>query len=135
MQRFQLFKVVSLVVLLFAAASCEKEEGPGGSNTIIGRVWVRNYNSDFSRLMETYWGQDEKVYLLYGSDTIYSDDFDTDYAGCYKFEFLNEGNYTIYSLSKDSANPASSVLLPIKVNVSITGKNKTVTAPLITILN
>jgi hypothetical protein len=79
-------------------------------------------------------GPGQKVFIVYGNDTIYSDDFDTDYAGCYKFDYLNEGNYTIYAMSKDSANPASTLELPVKVKVNISGKNKTVEAPLITIL-
>jgi hypothetical protein len=134
MQRYFLIKNLPFIFILLFVVSCQKEEGPGGSSTIVGRVWVRNYNSDFSRLQETYWAQDEKVYILYGNDTIYSYDFDTDYAGCYKFDYLNEGNYTVYAMSKDSANPASSLKLPVKITVNISGKNKTVTAPLITIL-
>ncbi len=134
MSRYNSIKVFPFVFILLITLSCQKEEGPGGSSSIVGRVWVRNYNSDFSRLQDSYWAQDEKVFIVYGNDTIYSDDFDTDYAGCYKFDYLNEGNYTIYAMSKDSANPASTLELPVKVKVNISGKNKTVEAPLITIL-
>ena len=114
-------------------SSCQKEEGPGGSSTIVGRVWVEDWNSNFSKLNDSYWAQEERVYLIYGSDTIYSKDFRTDDAGCYKVDYLTKGNYTIYALSKDKDNPTSPMKVRSAVTVKIDKNKQTVKAPQITI--
>ena len=125
--------VALLAIVPFLFGSCAKEEGPGGSSTIYGRVWVEDWNSNFSKLNDQYWAQEERVYLLYGNDTIYSKDFRTDDAGCYKFDYLTKGNYTIYALSKDKDNPTSPMKVRSAVTVKISKNNQTVEAPKITI--
>jgi len=127
--------IAGSVLLLALISSCTKEEGPGGTSDIIGRVWVRDYNSSFTILNSSYWAQEQDVYLMYGSDSIYSDRFKTNYDGSYWFRYLRDGNYTVFAYSKDSTFQSASGLLPVKVSVNISGKNEEVEAPLITILN
>ena len=127
---------IALFMLLFSGifVSCTKEEGPGGTSDIIGRVWVRDYNTSFTILYASYWAEEEDVYLIYGNDSIYSDRFKTNYDGSYWFRNLREGNYTVYAYSKDSANPENISRIPVKVSVNISGRKQDVEAPLITIL-
>jgi hypothetical protein len=135
MKRFSIFKVLAVLTLAALVASCEKEEGPGGSSSIVGQVWVQNYNSDFTKINEEYSGAGEDVYLVYGNDSIYSERTKAGVNGYYQFEYLNEGNYTIYALSKDKDNPASSEPIAISVKIKISDKDQVVTAPVITIFN
>lgn len=133
----QLFKagltLLALTPMLFA--SCEKEEGPGGSSTIVGHVKVIDYNSSFTKVNGEYSAQDERVYIVFGNDEIYSDDFRTDFDGRYQFEFLTKGEYTIYAMSKDSADPTSPLKVPVSVKVKIDKNNQTVEAPEIVIFD
>lgn len=133
----QLFKT-SLTLLALAPmffASCEKDEGPGGSSTIVGHVKVIDYNSGFTKVNGEYSAQDERVYIVFGNDDIYSDDFRTDYNGRHQFEYLTKGEYTIYAMSKDSADPTSSLKVPVSVKVKIDKNNQTVEAPEIVIFD
>lgn len=127
-----LSKISTLLLVMFTLilTSCEREEGPGGSSSIVGKVWVVDYNSTFTKINEEYFGQDERVYICYGNDTIYSDKFDTDYNGNYRFDYLTKGDYTIYAMSKQKG---SSVEIPVKVKVSINKNGETVQAEMIVI--
>lgn len=129
----RVFLLLALAPMLFV--SCEQEEGPGGTSSIVGRVWVVDYNSNFTRINGEYWGEDERVFLMYGNDTIYSKKFDTDYAGCYRFDYLTKGDYTLYVLSKDSANPSSTQKVPVFQKVKITKNNQEVKVPTIKIFD
>lgn len=123
-----------LILVLFTLVSCSTQEGPGGSSEIYGRVWVRDYNSNFTILNAQYWAEEEDVYLMYGTDTIYSDRFKTNYDGSYWFQYLYEGDYTIYVYSKDSTFKSESGRKPIKQTIHIGGKDESIEVPTITIL-
>lgn len=123
------------IVLLFALISCEKEEGRGGAAKIVGNVWVKDYNADFSRLIISYWAEEEDVYLIYGTDSIHSDKTETTYNGAFMFEYLQEGEYTVFVYSKDSTLTSPSGRVPVIVPVSISGKDDVVVVPTITIFN
>jgi len=124
-----------IVLIIFSTISCSKEEGPGGTSDIVGRVWVRNYNQDFSILNAEYWAEEENVYLMYGSDTIYSDRTKTNFDGSYWFQNLREGDYKVYVYSKDSTRQSPSQRVPVFETVQISDKGKTYDVPTITILN
>ncbi len=136
MIKFKNFISTFVILIVFAlAVSCEKEEGPGGTSDIVGKVWVENYNADFTILNEEYWGEEEDVYLIYGSDSIYSDRFKTNYDGSYWFQFLREGDYSVYVYSKDSSFNEPSGRVAIFEKVHVGSKTGTYEIPLITILN
>jgi hypothetical protein len=124
-------------LLLFTA--CEKEAGEGGTSSIKGKVWVKNYNGSFTNLNNEYPGVAEDVYIIYGDDVSYGDRIEANHNGEYEFRYLNKGKYTIYVYSKDSAaivngNTNAPDMTVVK-QVEITGKKQTVEAPLITIYN
>ncbi|MGQ8336747.1 hypothetical protein ACUNWD_09370 [Sunxiuqinia sp. A32] len=124
MRKFVFF-LVSLVMILFTT-SCEKEEGEGGNSTIMGRVLVKNYNSDFTIKLGEYYAPNVDVYIIYGNDSIYSDKFDTSLDGWFRFEYLNKGTYTVYALSADSTRQSPSGEIAVKKTIEITDNNSTV---------
>ncbi|HBH50050.1 MAG TPA: hypothetical protein DDX98_15505 [Bacteroidales bacterium] len=130
-------KNVALILISFTLvfASCETEEGKGGTSTIRGTVTVWEYNKDLTIKLGEYSAQEVDVYIIYGDDPIYGDRFRTGYDGKYEFNYLQEGNYTIYALSKDTTNFATNELIPVFKEVSISGKNKTIEVPEIIIID
>jgi hypothetical protein len=128
------FSLISLVILGMVAFSCKKDEGIGGTSSIKGKVIIRQYNGNFTDLIEQYYATDEDVFIIYGDDPVYGDKVTTNYDGTYEFSYLREGNYKIYSYSKDSANYPTKHLIPVIVNATISGKKQTVAAKDIIIL-
>ena len=116
-----------IIVLLFSA--CEKGPGEGGTSTIKGKVIVREYNGDFTILRDVYPGAKEDVYIIYGDDEVYGDKFETSYDGTYEFDYLTEGNYTVFAYSKDTTNRITSEKIAIIREVEITDKNQVVEVP------
>lgn len=128
-----LFYLLAMVSLSFVS-SCNKNEGPGGNATIYGKVWVLDYNQEYTRKLGEYWAQEEDVYLMYGNDTIPSDDTKTGYNGSYWFKYLQEGEYTLFVYSEDTTLQTPSGKFPIKIPITITENDETVEAPTITIV-
>ena len=126
------FFLVFVTLIMFI--SCSKTEGPGGSSTIYGQVWAINYNYELTNKLGEHWAQEEDVYIMYGNDTIPSDDVKTGYNGTYWFQFLQEGEYTIYVMSEDTTFTHSSGKYPVKTTVTISENGETIEAPLLTIV-
>jgi hypothetical protein len=114
------------LILLIPIYSCEKTEGEGGTSTITGRVKVKNYNSDFTIKFGEYYEEGIDVYIIYGEDSIYSDDFETGIGGWYRFEYLNKGKYRVYAMSADSTRTSPSGSAPVIEEVFIDENNSTV---------
>jgi hypothetical protein len=129
------YSLISLVLSSMVFYSCKKDEGIGGTSSINGKVIIRQYNSNFTDLIEQYYATDEDVFIIYGDDPSYGDKVTTNYDGTYEFNYLREGNYKIFAYSKDSANYPTKHLIPVIVNVSISGKKETVRAKDIVILH
>ena len=91
-----------LILIPLLMISCKKEPGSGGKSTIYGKVLVKDYNSTFTFLLETYYGPEIWVYLVYGDDRDYGDRIQTGIDGTWEFKYLRPGNYKVYALSKDS---------------------------------
>lgn len=66
---------------------------------------------------------DEKVYIVYGDATVYSDQERTGGDGEYQFTNLTPGLYTIYSVSKDTLSGGT---MKISKSVEITDKKSIV---------
>jgi hypothetical protein len=126
--------LICLFVLGMITFSCKKDEGVGGTSSIKGKVIVRQYNSNFTELLEQYYATDEDVFIIYGDGEVYGDKVTTNYDGTYEFDYLREGNYKIYAYSKDSANYPTKHLVPVIVSATISGKKETVKAKDIVIL-
>ena len=122
------FKCFS-IFLVFSICSCEKEEGEGGNFRIRGKVYVKDYDKNFSVLEKKYYGHDEDVYIIYGNNVTYGDRLKTNYDGVYEFKYLREGKYKIYAYSRDSTNKSSTVTVPVISEIEIKGKNLIIEVP------
>jgi hypothetical protein len=120
--------------IAFALISCEKDEGKGGTSSISGKVILRQYNSNFTILLEQYYASDEDVFIVYGNDVVYGDKTSTNYDGTFRFDYLREGNYTIFAYSEDSVNFPTKHEIPVIREVNITGKNQDLVVSPIVIL-
>lgn len=112
-----IFLFISLTFL--GLLGCEKEEGEGGTSSLIGKVYIVDYNADFSQIESEYYAQEEDVYIVYGDDNIYSDRFRTHYDGSYRFQYLRKGDYTIYAYSKDTTGISPSGYIPVSKTIKI----------------
>ena len=69
--------------------ACNKEPGVGGLASISGKIYVIDLNGAGTDTIDQYYGFDERVYILYGTDDeTYDDDFRTSYDGSYRFDNL-----------------------------------------------
>ena len=98
MNRF--FSIFLSVLLLVALNSCNKGEGEGGTGVIEGDV-VRILHPDDNYTLETdtVVGSKVDVFIVYGDDTFYGDDVETDDKGHYRFTYMNPGKYTLFAYS------------------------------------
>jgi len=127
------FKFILIISALVILSSCEKKPGEGGNATIYGRVLVRDYNPTFTALLDTYWGQDEDVFIIYGDEKGVSDRVRTSYNGGFQFKYLRPGKYTIFAYSKDSTL-TTIANIPIIRTVVISNDEEDVEVPQIDIL-
>lgn len=117
-------KLLISAFLVFSMA-CTKTEGEGGLATIKGRVLVKEYNATFTLLEDTYYAQDEDVFILYGDEQSIGDRVKTSYDGWFEFNYLRPGNYQVYCYSKDSSLQTMAKI-PIVRDVLITGRKEVV---------
>lgn len=133
MKNISIIKILVSLVFILVFISCEKDAGEGGNSSIYGKVWVRDYNANFTLLQYWYYGQDEDVFIIYGNNKSYSDKISTNFDGTFEFRYLRPGKYRIYSYSKDSTM-VSSALVANGKEIEITGDNQEVNAGTIDIL-
>ena len=125
--------------------TCKKEPGEGGTSTIKGRVKAVEY--DFTTFgswvnKKEYYISEQRVYIIYGDNDIYDDDFRTGPDGYYQFKWLRKGEYTIFIYSVDTIETGlnfkngiyDEIVYPVEVEVEITKNKKEVTAPEIVIV-
>jgi hypothetical protein len=139
-----MLKSAHLILLIFLGSllicSCSKNPGPGGTSSIQGKIWTRQYNKYFSALEFEYWAKDETVYIVYGNDFSYDDKTSTDYRGQFEFKFLRKGSYKLFVYTTDSAavaGPPYNAQAPDKAivkDIEITSNNQVVDAGEITII-
>ncbi len=128
-------KLLFLTAILSVLTSCSKEPGTGGTSTITGKVYLKKYNFNFTVLISEYPIHDERVYLIYGEDDIYSEDFRTHYDGSYRFSNLKKGRYQVFVYSEDSSGTSPSGYIPVIKNIEVTKNNQHVEADTIYIIS
>jgi len=116
--------IIIVIALIAFVEGCNKDEGEGGTSTIIGKVYVLDYNMEYTNLLGEYYAQEEDVYIIYGDDNVYSDRFETNYDGTYRFQYLRQGIYTVYAYSEDTTGGLP--LIPVEKTVEITENNQVV---------
>jgi hypothetical protein len=114
------------IILISLLNSCVKEEGLGGNATIEGKVYVLDYNMELTQKLGEFYGSDIDVFIIYGEDSVYSDDFKTSYDGSYRFKNLRVGEYKVFAYSEDTTAVSESYTFPVFKNISITHKDQVV---------
>ena len=100
--KYLIYTILSLLILT-SVFSCTKSAGTGGQATIRGKVIVDNINISGDTLA-SYDAQDHDVFIIYGNNNnTHNDDAKTSYDGTFEFNFLNVGDYTLFTYS-DCAN-------------------------------
>lgn len=104
--------LTKLICLGLIFVSCEKKEGEGGSGNIVGKVYKiiddgaveLDSNLGYYFVKDTILACDEDVFIVYGDNEYgYDDKVTTNHNGTYKFNYLNDGKYTIYAFSDYSS--------------------------------
>ncbi len=133
MKQARYYFITSLIVL-FAIFGCAKPAGEGGTSRIKGKVFIRDYNSNYTLLQSAHYGMEERVYIVYGDHDFYDDDVRTSYDGTYAFENLRKGTYTIFSYSEDSTSSPLGEVYPVIQTVEITEEYQTIEVPVMILL-
>lgn len=121
MKSLSIQTVFCVLVLSLLFTSCKKDEGLGGGATIKGKVFVQDFNV-LGALQGEYYGEEERVYIVYGNNTIYSDDMRTHFDGSYQFDFLTKGSYTIYAYSDCLSCPSGKEVKTITGEITKNGQ-------------
>jgi hypothetical protein len=130
------FKILFLLsVLVVAFVSCEKSAGEGGNATVVGSVWVEDYNSTYTNLLGEYAAMKEDVFIVYGDNVGFDDKTETDYLGNYRFNYLRPGKYTIFVYSEDTSMQSVSGEIAILEEIEITEPDQVLAVPQIVIFN
>lgn len=128
-------KVVIGSLILVAVGSCRKEPGEGGRSSIKGKVKVKDYNSEFTILIDEYYAQGENVYITYGDNTTVGENVKTSYDGSFEFPYLRKGKYKVFVVSKDTTSPGLTADVSVIKEVEITAKKQVVQLQDIVIIN
>jgi hypothetical protein len=112
-------KTLLLALIIISFYSCTKNEGLGGQASIEGKVYVLDYNQELTTKLGEYYAPDIDVYIIYGEDSVYDDDFTTSYDGSYRFEFLQPGYYKVFAYSEDTLGISQAKLFPVFQYVNI----------------
>ena len=115
-----LFSSFCLGLLVFGMSSCAKEPGTGGFASVSGVLWTQDWDNTFSIINSEYPAMDEDVYLMYGSDSIPSEDVKTSYNGWFTFPYLHPGKYSllVYSnryITPGNTNKIEPILVPFEI--------------------
>ena len=121
--------MVILLVIVIGFTSCEKESGEGGTSVIEGKAYkIHTYQTTQGQIDTLYYQLDagKDVFIIYSDDetAIYDDEFETDYNGRYRFEFLRKGKYTIYTYA-DSSDMNTTYDYPVFHHIEIKSNNST----------
>ena len=114
---------------MFLFSSCEKQAGEGGTSSIEGKVYkLSTFQNATTGLTDTlYFQLDSKkdVYIIYSADesAIYDDNFETDFNGRYRFDYLRKGDYTIYTYADSTDALGVEYDYPLFRHIKISANN------------
>mgnify|MGYP001569513864 CR=1 FL=1 len=91
-------KIIAVFALCAALGACKKPEGEGGKASISGKVYENQYDHN-NKLISRVAAVDKKVYIVYGDNAVSDNETRTFIDGSYLFNFLRQGNYSIYAFS------------------------------------
>ena len=134
--------LILLIAITIVFTACTKEAGEGGTSVIQGQVYkiytseivvneldsLGNIDTTYKTIDTLYFQLDagKDIFIIYSDDEtdIYDDEFETDYNGRYRFEFLRKGDYTIYTYA-DSSDVNTTYDYPVFRHIEIKSNNST----------
>ena len=122
--------LILLIASTIVFAACTKEAGEGGTSVIHGQVYkIHTFQNSTTGEIDTLYFQldaGKDIFIIYSDDEtdIYDDEFETDYNGKYRFEFLRKGDYTIYTYA-DSSDVNTTYDYPVFRHIEIKSNNST----------
>ena len=131
MKNLSYFLIISTLLL----SACRKEAGEGGDASINGRVMLekRLVLSNPENVQYIAPAADQEVYIVYGDGPGPDDRIRTNYDGEFSFPYLREGEYEIYTYSKDTTDAAVNGQAPdmmaVRVSVTISDRKEEVNLP------
>jgi hypothetical protein len=118
-----LLRAALLFISCMFMLACTPDEGRGGYAQIAGVVMVRDWNSSFTLIQDTFPAMDERIYLIYGDEGVPGTDQRTSFDGRYRFDQLHPGHYTVYAYSDRKPTPDNtSSTEPVVLKVHLTDK-------------
>jgi hypothetical protein len=119
----RLLRAAFLFLSCMIMQACTPDEGRGGYAQIAGVVMVRDWNSSFTLIQDTFPAMDERIYLIYGDEGVPGTDQRTSFDGRYRFDQLHPGHYTVYAYSDRKPTPDNtSSTEPVVLKVHLTDK-------------
>ena len=92
--------------------------------TLVGKVYVQDYNGA-GQLVDEYYAPDERVFIIYGQDTVYGDEMRTHFDGTFRFQHLYKGDYRVFAYSE--CDTCSAPEVPVMVSATFTKNQETIT--------
>jgi len=112
--KLSLYIFIAMIMVIFSA--CKKEEGEGGKATIEGKLYTMLYDPN-GKFLKKEEARKEDLFIIYGDNTVYDDQMDSDDEGSYKFQYLRKGDYTIFAYSDCNTCPSGIESVEIKVEI------------------
>ncbi|NPD46859.1 MULTISPECIES: hypothetical protein [unclassified Lentimicrobium] len=97
-----------------------------GSNSISGRLFAYDYNSEMTILKDSFYVRNEYVYIARKLDNYYFDRIRTYHDGSFVFQLLPQGEYEIFAYSRDPEMLDPQDEIPVIINVNIEENNQAV---------
>ena len=89
-----------LVVMAMLLPACNKGPGEGGTGTVQGFVkLVHHPDNDYTLTPDTMVAAKTDVFIIYGDESYFGNDVETNADGMYQFEYLRPGDYTVFAYS------------------------------------
>lgn len=96
-------------------------EGPGGTAGITG-IAIRQEFDLYGNLFREYPATDERIYLVFGEDSVIGEETRTHYNGRYRFDFLRKGNYRVYAYADCASCPGGSEVVEVLMELDKGGE-------------
>jgi len=125
-------KLLYFIILGALFVGCSKSPGIGGTAKLTGfveAIYVQKGSFDTLSIGAI---PEHRVYIIYGDGSLQDDDTRTSPNGGFKFEFLNPGDYKIYTFSETLFNPSG--LEEVSAKITIGKKDDEVSVPKLTVI-
>lgn len=118
----KLFLLSIATIASIGFLSCKKPAGEGGRATIKGKIYMQNYNSTFTVIIDENYAAGENVYITYGDNPAVANTTKSSHDGSFEFPYLRKGKYTVFAVSKDPNSNGLTGTIAIKKEVLINDK-------------